>query len=297
MSWPPRQSRAPSVRPCLSKSRPCDSLRKVKRLGGDNRFLTLTQYFFTGPGFPIPLFTDAVPADVSVVVNFLDGRNETVLSGETVTRALSGLYQICTASTYVMHPLLKNRISVHVLSQAGPGVSAVGTTNANPVIFRQSGQHVEAPVSQNIALNVFGDFPELTAIGREALQTHCDAWLRTSVARQSRIKEVTIGQQGSTLFIANVGMESPPDVQAGEILYFPLDYLLNYLIEHGAPSDAQDRLKAIVVIKRFSGGPGLSAIQSKPEKTPWRQMQESAVRSETANPVDGLIQVSRLSQI
>ena len=34
-----------AARPCLSKSHPCDNLRKESRLGGDTRFPTLTQYF------------------------------------------------------------------------------------------------------------------------------------------------------------------------------------------------------------------------------------------------------------
>ncbi len=65
----------------------------------------------------------------------------------------------------------------------------------------------------------------------------------------------TIGQSGAKLVIANVGLEVPPDMQGGEFVLFPLDYLLNYLIERIAPPDQQERLKTIVAIKRFNAGP------------------------------------------
>ena len=212
-------------------------------------------FILPGLGFPMSLFTEASPASISAVVNFLDGRDDTVMSGEEIQHQIRGLHELCVAKPYGLNPTLVIRMSMHVLSKTAPDLSAVGTTNKNPVIFRQSGQSVEVPVSHNTGLQVFGDFPELTAIGREALQEHCNEWLKTSIARQSRIKVLTIGEKGPTLVISNVGMESPPDVQAGELLHFPLDYLLNFLIERIAPSSEQQRLKAIVAMKRFNAGP------------------------------------------
>jgi hypothetical protein len=208
-----------------------------------------------GLGFPVPLFLAAPPADISIVVNFLDGRAETVLSGDDVRNQLSGLYEMCMARPYRMNPRLVISMFLHVTSKTVPDISAAETTNQKPVIFRQAGQEVEAPADSSSGMDVFGDFPEITAIGRDALQRRCDEWLKTSIARQCRVKFLTIGQQGPRLIISDVGLETPPDVQAGEVLHFPLDYLLNYLIERVAPTDQQARLKSLAEIKRFNGGP------------------------------------------
>lgn len=125
------------------------------------------------------------------------------------------------------------------------------------MILLPGGQNVEGPVAHPIGMEVFDDFPEITAIGRDALQEHCNEWLKTSIARQSRINLLTIDRAGSKLVIADVGILNPPDIQAGEILHFPLDYLLNYLIERIAPPDQQNRLKNLVAMKRFGGGPAV----------------------------------------
>ncbi len=82
-------------------------------------------------------------------------------------------------------------------SQARPDLSAMGTTNARPVNFGPGGQNPESPASPGGGQEVFDDFPELTAIGLEALQDHCNEWLKTSIARQSRIKTVAIGVDSS----------------------------------------------------------------------------------------------------
>ena len=161
------------------------------------------------------------------------------------------------AKQYGMNPTLGVGISLHVSSQTPPDLSALGWRNKKPVILWPGGQNVEGPVAHRIGIAVFDDFPEITAIGRDALQEHCNEWLKTSIARQSRINVLTIGQTGSKLIIADVGIENPPDIQAGEILHFPLDYLLNYLIERIAPPDEQDRLKNLVAMKRFGGGPAV----------------------------------------
>ena len=125
------------------------------------------------------------------------------------------------------------------------------------MILLPGGQNVEGPVAHPIGMEVFDDFPEITAIGRDVLQEHCNEWLKTSIARQSRINLLTIDRAGSKLVIADVGILNPPDIQAGEILHFPLDYLLNYLIERIAPPDQQNRLKNLVAMKRFGGGPAV----------------------------------------
>jgi len=214
-------------------------------------------FFLPGLGFPMLLFTGAVPADVSVVVKFLDGRTETVLSGEKVQHSISGLQETCMKGRYGLNPMLETGVSLEGFSQTPPDLSALGQRNKRPVNLLPGDPPVEGPdrSAQGGGMDVFDGFPELSAIGREALQKHCDDWLKTSIARQSRINVLTIGEKGSKLVIANIGIETPYDVQPGEVLHFPIDYLLYYLIEHIAPSDQHDRLKALVVEKRFYGGP------------------------------------------
>jgi hypothetical protein len=212
-----------------------------------------------GLGFPMPLFTEAAPADISVVVNFLDGRIETVLSGSDVEAQVSGLLEICLAKPYAMNPMFRTGMTLHGSSKTAPDFSTVGMWNKKPVVLWQRGAMAADPAAQSIGMDVFGDLTELTAIGREALQERCNEWLKTSIARQSRTKVLTIAQVGSKLVILNLAMECPPDIQGGEILFFPLDHLLNYLIEHIVPPDQQERLKAIVAMKRLNGG--LTAYQ------------------------------------
>jgi hypothetical protein len=115
-------------------------------------------------------------------------------------------------------------------------------------------RHGDSPAAHGTDMEVFGDFPEIMAIGREALQGLCDEWLKTSIARQSRITGLAIGQRGSKLTISNLRMEAPPGIQPGETLHFPIDYLLNYLIERVAPPVKQGRLKGLVEMKRLRGG-------------------------------------------
>jgi hypothetical protein len=214
-------------------------------------------FILPGLGFPVALFTGAAPADISVVVDFLDGRTETVLRGSEVQGQLSGLQAMCMARPYGVNPRLKLRARLIVASETAPDPSAVGTTNQKPVIFGPGGQIVESPVTQSIGMDVFADFPDIMAIGRDALQERCNEWLKTSIARQSRVKVLAIGQEGARLIISNLGIEPPPDIQAGENLYFPLDYLLEYLIERVVPADRQARLKAILEMKRHNGGPAV----------------------------------------
>jgi TIR domain len=214
-------------------------------------------YTFILPGFafPIPIFTQAAPADVSVVVTFLDGRTQTVLNGRDVQAQISGLLDVLKAKRYSMNPMFKTGFTLYGSSKTAPDFTAVGSRNKSPVVLWPL-----TPTAGNSAVpsggkDVFGDFPELTAIGREALQEHCNEWLKTSIARQSRTKEVAIAQVGPKLVIGNIAMECAPDIQPGETLHFPLDYLLNYLIERIVPPDRQARLMAIVALKRFNAGP------------------------------------------
>jgi hypothetical protein len=92
------------------------------------------------------------------------------------------------------------------------------------------------------------------AIGREALQGLCNEWLKTSIAKQSRVAELTIRPKGSKLTISNLRIEAHPDAQPGDHLHFPRDYLLNFLIERVVPLTEQQRLKDLVDTKRYRGG-------------------------------------------
>lgn len=211
-------------------------------------------FILPGLGFPIPLFTEAVPADISVVVTFLDGRTQTVLCGNDVQTQISGLLEVFKAKPFTMNPKFRTGMTLHGWSKTAPDFSAVGMWNRKPVTLWQSGPMAANPPWRSGSMDVFADFPELAAIGLEGLQTHCNEWLKTSIARQSRTKLLTIGQDGSKLIISNLAMECPPDIQGGETLYFPFDHLLNFLIERIAPPDQQQRLKATVAAKRFNGG-------------------------------------------
>jgi hypothetical protein len=133
-------------------------------------------------------------------------------------------------------------------------MSGVGAINQNPLVFTREVDCGDTPSTPETDMEVFDDFPEIMAIGREALQGLCNEWLKTSIARQSRVIDLGVGQRGSKLTIANLQLEAPPGTQPGEHLHFPLDYLLNYLIERVAPPDQQERLKGLVELKRSRGG-------------------------------------------
>ena len=201
-------------------------------------------FYLAGLAFPMHIYTNGAAADVSIAITFLDGHTETIVHGEAVQRQIGGLLEMCMAKPYVLNDATKTGMSLHVSSMTPPDVSAVGAISQKPVEFGQTG------------LDVFGDFPEITAIGQAALQEHCDEWLKSSIARQCHVKTVTIGRTSRRLIIADVGLEAPPDVQPGEIMHFPLDYLLSFLIDRIVPGEQRNRLKAIMAKKRFNAGPG-----------------------------------------
>jgi hypothetical protein len=210
-------------------------------------------FFLPGLWFDTPLFAAGAPADVWIAVKFLDGRTETVLRGETIQHSISGLQETCRKGRYRLNPMLPVAMNLEGFSQTPPDLSAVGRRNKRPVILLPD--DVVDHSAQGGGMEVFDDFPELTAIGQDALQKHCDDWLKTSIARQSRINILAIGEKGSKVVIADVGIETPYDIQPGEHLHFPLDHLLYYLIEHIAPAEQHDRMRALVAEKRFHGGP------------------------------------------
>jgi hypothetical protein len=70
------------------------------------------------------------------------------------------------------------------------------------------------------------------------------------------VQTVTIGRNASRLIIANVGLKASSDIQPGEIMHFPLDYLLSFLIDRVAPAEQHQRLKSLLARKRFDAGLG-----------------------------------------
>jgi hypothetical protein len=208
------------------------------------------KFVLPGLGVPLPLLAAALPEALFVEVEYIDGRKETVLEGNAVHAQVTGLDEMCKSGRYALKLSVPVLMNLDVLSKTPPDMTAVGAVNQKPIILGSD----DIPAAPGTGLEVFDDFPEIVAIGQEALQGLCDEWLKTSIARQSRIAKLTIGQKASKLVISNLRIEVPPDVQAGEYLLFPLDYLLNFLIDRVVPPAEQKQLKALVDTKRFRGG-------------------------------------------
>ena len=92
-------------------------------------------FLLPGMGFPLLLFHEAAPEDISIIVDFIDGRKERVLCGVDIQPQIVGLYEMCKASQYTLSPVLSIGIRLHLLSETTPDVSAIGTVNQKAVSF------------------------------------------------------------------------------------------------------------------------------------------------------------------
>jgi hypothetical protein len=105
-------------------------------------------------------------------------------------------------------------------------------------------------------MGLLSDFPELQALGQNAVQELCDEWVRTPAARECSVERVMIGDEGNGLDMLNLviriefapesGFQEPKEIE----IPFPVDNLLTYLIEHAIPIERQAELKNRVAVKR-----------------------------------------------
>jgi hypothetical protein len=105
------------------------------------------------------------------------------------------------------------------------------------------------------AIPAFDSFPEIQTLGREAIQGLSNEWLYTPIARKYNVKKVEIGGVDKRPLIQNIEIEHLHDPlaspTASHLLHFPLDDLLNYIIERGIASpEVRLRLKQLVRLKR-----------------------------------------------
>jgi hypothetical protein len=105
------------------------------------------------------------------------------------------------------------------------------------------------------ALPIFELFPEIKQLGAEKLQSLCNAWLPTPVAKEfalTMLQVVTVDDKLSLAF--DFGLTH--DVQDGESYYFPTDELLLFIADNAGLTPAvKAELVRKIIAGRRAGGP------------------------------------------
>ncbi len=129
-------------------------------------------FYLPAMGFPLPLFAQAPPEDVTVVVDHLDERKESVLSGADIQLQLASLINICDNVNYKVNPGIPICMGIRTTSASVPRALPVGAVNPKPLIFPRLPDRVSAPPYTP---------PELTEI-IETIWTHFDPATKKSKA-------------------------------------------------------------------------------------------------------------------
>ena len=108
---------------------------------------------------------------------------------------------------------------------------------------RQPGRTRHAPRPQT--------FPELATIGQAQLQDYCDDWVQTQSARQSCVRKLTVGEN----LLLYSDFRVPDTVKDGDVLVFPMDELLRYIVDrHFADAATRCRLRNDIADARRQWG-------------------------------------------
>jgi hypothetical protein len=105
------------------------------------------------------------------------------------------------------------------------------------------------------AIDIFNHFTETKSLGAARLQSICDNWLTTSIAKEFAIESIKVVEVESKIeFIFATNFTHT--VEDREEYFFPMDELLLYIADHAVGSDDQKAaFKKAIVAKRRAGGP------------------------------------------
>jgi hypothetical protein len=79
------------------------------------------RFLLPGLGIPLPLLAGASPEDLFVEVEYIDGRKEMVLEGNSVHAQVAGLHEMCETGRYALKLKVPVRMNLDVLSKTPPG--------------------------------------------------------------------------------------------------------------------------------------------------------------------------------
>ena len=101
-------------------------------------------------------------------------------------------------------------------------------------------------------LRVFQMFPEIVALGRDALQRLCDEWLKTPQASAHGVTAVVVHDD----LRMDLGVQITSDAADKAEFFFPMDDLLFFIVERGIQeASKRQRTRARIIGGRQRGGP------------------------------------------
>ena len=80
--------------------------------------------------------------------------------------------------------------------------------------------------------------PELQAMGVARLQALCDQWIRTPQAKEFAVEKVSVSVLNGEI-VGGWLIRTDATYEAGEVVRFPADHLLLFLVEHGIESNQE----------------------------------------------------------
>ena len=95
-------------------------------------------------------------------------------------------------------------------------------------------------------------FPPIQALGRRRLQQLCSEWIQSPVARECGVGFVVINADASDIF--DVGLRAPKGQKKGEVMHFPADHLMRFIIDREFSGETQVRLHQHLVDLRSKVG-------------------------------------------
>ena len=91
-------------------------------------------------------------------------------------------------------------------------------------------------------------FPPIMSLGRARLQALANEWLSSPVARECGVTYVVISQDASAIY--DVGLEVARGTKPGELVHFPADHFLRYVIDQEFSGEIHARLHAALIALR-----------------------------------------------
>ena len=98
----------------------------------------------------------------------------------------------------------------------------------------------------------FVSFPEVMALGHDRLQQFCDEWCKMPVAREFSVSRVLISED-CRCFDPNIRLDAA-NYDKGDIVHFPFDRLMEYVITRGFPANERQVLRDRLLLMRQSVG-------------------------------------------
>jgi hypothetical protein len=93
-------------------------------------------------------------------------------------------------------------------------------------------------------MKVFNDLPEILALPQDRLDQLFIGWLQAPVAKECGVENLSLGQEDESLGYI-IAVDHDGSLSDEEQRYrFPVENLLNYIIDHGFPIEQRETLKA-----------------------------------------------------